>query len=92
MGHVVSEEGISMDPLKVKVVSKWKQPRNSIEVQSFLGLAGYYWRFVNGFSKIAAPMTALTHKNVKFEWTDACEQSFQELKKRLVMAPILSIA
>ena len=65
-----------------------EQLRNPTEVRSFLGLAGYYRRFVNGFLKIAAPMTALTRKNVKFEWTDACEQSFQELKKRLVTVPI----
>ena len=81
LGHVVSEEGISVDPSKVEAVSQWKQPRNPIEVWSFLGLAGYYWRFVDGFSKIATLMKALTRKNVKFEWTDACEQSFQELKR-----------
>ena len=73
MGYVVSEEGISMDPSKVEVVNQWKQPRNPI---SILSLAGYYWRFVDGFSEIATPMTTLTRKNVKFEWTDACEQSF----------------
>ena len=72
-------------------VSQWKQPRNPTEVQSFLRLAVYYRRFVHGFLKIAAPMTALTCKNVKFERMDAYEQSFQELKKRLVMTPILTI-
>ena len=72
----MSEEGISVDPSKVDAISQWKQPRNLTKVRSFLGLAGYYWRFVNGFLKIAAPMTALTHKNVKFEWTNAGEQSF----------------
>ena len=66
-------EGISVDPSKVKDVNKWKQPKNPTEVQSFLGLAGYYRRFVNGFLKIAAPMMALTRKNMKFEWTVACE-------------------
>ena len=76
LGHVVSEEGISVDPSKVEAVSQWKQLRNPTKVWSFLGLAGYYWRFVSGFSKIAAPMTTLTHKNMKFEWTDAWEQSF----------------
>ena len=80
-----------MDLSKVEVVSQWKQPRNPIEVQSFLGLAGYYQRFVDEFLKIATPMTALTHKNVKFKSTNACEQSFQELKKRLVTVPILTI-
>ena len=87
----MSEERTSMDPSKVEAVSQWKQPRNSIEVRSFLGLAGYYRRFVDGFSKIATPMTAFTRKNVKFKWTDACEQSFQELKRWLVVIPILII-
>ena len=71
LGHVVSEEVISVDPSKVEAVSQWKQPRNPTEVWSFLGLAGYYQRFVDGFSKILAPMIALTCKNVKFEWKDA---------------------
>ena len=91
LGHMVSEEGISMDPSKVEIVSQWKQSRNPTEVWSFLGLVGYYRRFVDEFSNIAAPMTALTRKNVKFEWTDACEQSFQELKKQIVTEPILTI-
>ena len=80
-----------MDPSKVEAVSQWKQPRNPSEVWSFLGLAGYYRRFMDGFLKIAASMMALTPKNVKFEWTDGSEQSFQELKKRLVTTPILTI-
>ena len=69
----MSKEGISVDPSKVEAVSQWKQPRNPSEVRSFLGLAGYYRRLVDRCSKIAAPMMALTHKNVKFEWTNACE-------------------
>ena len=67
LGHVVSEEGISVDSSKIEAVSQWKQLGNPTKVQSFLGLAGYYQRFVNWFSKILAPMTAFTHKNVKFE-------------------------
>ena len=73
LGQVVSEEGISVDPSKVEAVSQWKQLRNPTEVRSFLGLTGYYQRFVNRFSKILASMTALTHKDVKFEWTDTYE-------------------
>ena len=73
LGHVVSEEGISVDPSKVEAVSQWKQLRNPTEVQSFLGLAGYYRRFVDGFSKIPAPMIALALKNMKFECTNAYE-------------------
>ena len=87
----MSEEGIFVDPSKVEAMSQWKQSRNPNEVWSFLGLTGYYRRFVDGFSKIAALMMTLTRKNMKFEWMDACEQSFQELKKWLVMAPILTI-
>ena len=68
-----------------------EQQRNLTEVQSFLGLARYYWRFVDGFLKIVAPMTALARKNVKFEWMNAYEQSFQELKKQPVTTPILTI-
>ena len=67
LGYVVSEEGIFVDPSKVEIVSQWKQPRNPTKVQSFLGLAEYYRRFVDEFLKIVAPMTALTRKNVKFE-------------------------
>ena len=72
LGHVMSEEGISVNPSKVETVSHWKQPRNSTKVRSFLGLVEYYRRFVDGFSRTASLMTAFTHKNVKFKWTDAC--------------------
>ncbi|GKV48743.1 hypothetical protein SLEP1_g55542 [Rubroshorea leprosula] len=70
---------------------KWERPTSVTEVRSFLGLAGYYRRFVEGYSKISGPLTQLTRKTQKFEWTDKCEQSFQELKNRLVIAPILAI-
>ena len=91
LGHVVSAAGISVDPAKIEAVNDWKVPRNVAEVRSFLGLAGYYRRFVEGFSKIATPMTTLTRKGKKFEWTLKCEESFRELKKRLTSAPILVI-
>ena len=91
LGHVVSEEGIFVDLSKVGAISQWKQPRNPTEVQKFLELVGYYRRFMDGFLKIAAPMTALTHKDVKFEWTDAYEQSFEELKRQLVTVQSLTI-
>ena len=91
LGQVVSEEGISMDPSKIEIVSQWEQPRSPIEVRSFLGLAECYRRFVNGFSKIAAPMMAFTRKNMKFEGTESCEQSSQGLKRWLEMTPILTI-
>ena len=78
--HVVSADGIYVDPHKVDAVANWGQPTTVTEVRSFLGLAGYYRRFIEGFSKIAGPLHCLTRKGVKFEWTDRCEGSFQTLK------------
>ncbi|XP_042426166.1 uncharacterized protein LOC122014037 [Zingiber officinale] len=89
LGHVVSSSGISMDPQKIEAVTSWEQPKSVQEIRSFLGLAGYYRRFVEGFSSIALSLTQLTRKGVKFCWTESCETSFQELKRRLVSAPIL---
>jgi len=80
-----------VDPAKVDVVVKWKSPKSSTEIRSFMGLTGYYRRFIKGFSKIVAPLTLLTRKNQTFTWADKCEESFQELKKRLTSAPILVI-
>ena len=91
LGHVVSKEGISVDPAKVEAVSSWPRPKNVTEIRSFLGLAGYYRRFVEGFSKIAAPLTALTRKGRNYEWTSKCEENFQELKRKLTSAPVLII-
>ncbi|KAK1351415.1 hypothetical protein POM88_054388 [Heracleum sosnowskyi] len=90
-GHVISSEGVLVDPAKIEVVSNWERPTTPTEVRSFIGLAGYYRRFVQDFAKIAAPLTRLTHKTEKFEWTEKCENSFQELKKRLVTAPVLAL-
>ncbi|KAL6194324.1 hypothetical protein ACLB2K_035408 [Fragaria x ananassa] len=91
LGHVVSIEGVSVDPQKVKAMSNWRRPTTVTEIRSFLGLAGYYRRFVQDFSKIAAPLTSLTKKGVKFEWSEQCEQGFQELKNRLTSAPVLAL-
>jgi len=91
LGHVISKEGISVDPAKVAMAVDWFRPTNITEVRSFLGMAGYYRRFVKDFSTIASLLTQLLHKDHKFEWTDKCEASFQELKQRLVTAPILII-
>ena len=88
---MVSNDGISVDPGKVDAVANWRRPSTVTEIRSFLGLAGYYRRFIEGFSKIALPLTKLTQKGVKFEWSDDCECSFQELRNRLVSAPILTI-
>ncbi|KAG2390376.1 uncharacterized protein HKW66_Vig0222180 [Vigna angularis] len=91
LGHVVSAGGIAVDPAKVKAVLDWESPRSVTEVRSFVGLAGYYRRFIEGFSKIVAPLTYLTRKDQPFAWTDRCEESFQELKKKLTSAPVLVI-
>ena len=90
LGHIVSEEGIRVDPKKIEVVIEWKPPRNVTKVRSFLGLAGYYRRFVKGFSMIAAPMTRLLQKNVKYEWSKKCQGSFEKLKAFLTEAPVLT--
>nr|XP_011463527.1 PREDICTED: uncharacterized protein LOC105351276 [Fragaria vesca subsp. vesca] len=91
LGHVISVEGGSVDPQKVEAVTNWSRPNSVTEIRSFLGLAGYYRRFVLDFSKIAAPFTRLTRKGVKFEWSEKCEQSFQELKNQLTSAPVLAL-
>ena len=89
MGHVVSASGIRVDSSKISAILNWKPPRNITEVRSFLGLAGYYRRFVKGFSMIATPMTKLLQKYIKFEWTEKCQKSFDQLKTYLTEAPIL---
>ena len=91
LGHVISVEGVSVDPQKIEAVVNWKPPKDVSEVRSFLGLAGYYRKFVEGFSKIASPLTKLTRKDVKYDWVDACQQSFEELKGRLTSALVLAL-
>jgi hypothetical protein len=89
LGHIISNGGISMDPSMVQDVLSWNAPTSVDDIQSFMGLAGYYQRFIKGFSKISKPMNELLEKDKKFEWTSAYETSFQELKKRLTTALIL---
>ena len=91
LGHVVSKKGIQVDPKKIEAIIEWPRPTIVTEVRSFMGLAGYYRRFVKDFSKIAAPLTRLTQKNVKFVWTDRCEEHFLLLKDLLTSAPILTL-
>ena len=91
LGHVVSKNGISVDPGKIESILTWEHPKNVFEIRSFLGLAGYYRRFVLDFSRLAAPMTRLTRKGTRFVWDDKCELAFEELKKRLTSAPILVV-
>ena len=90
LGHIVLKEGIRVDPKKIEVVIEWKPPINVTEIRSFLGLAGYYRRFVKGFSIIAAPMTRLLQKNVKYEWSEKYQGSFEKLKAFLTEAPVLT--
>ena len=91
MGHVVSASGLFVDPEKVKAVMSWERPNSVFEIPSFLGLAGYYRRFTEDFSRLVVPMTRLTWKEVRFEWNDLCEKAFQELKRRLTSAHILIV-
>ncbi|WVZ98283.1 hypothetical protein U9M48_043745 [Paspalum notatum var. saurae] len=90
LGHILSAKGVAVDPSKVEDVLNWKQPQTVTEIRSFLGLAGYYRRFIKDFSKIAKPMTALTQKNAKFAWSPKCEEAFGMLKKLLTSAPVLA--
>ena len=91
LGHIINSRGISVDPEKVEVVLEWPRPTNVTEIRSFLGLAGYYRRFVEGFSRLAAPLTKLTQKNEKFVWLEKSKESFKQLKEKLVSAPILAL-
>ena len=89
--HLVSASGVSVDPEKVEAMMNWERPKLVFEIRSFLGLAGYYMRFIENFSRLATPMMRLTRKEVKFEWNDLCEKAFQELKRRLTSALILIV-
>ncbi|XP_058219425.1 uncharacterized protein LOC131329998 [Rhododendron vialii] len=91
LGHVVSKDGVSVDPGKIESVMNWQRQKSVFEIRSFLGLAGYYRRFVLDFSRLTAPMTKLIHKGICFVWNDACEKAFEELKKRLTTTPILVV-
>ncbi|KAJ9544591.1 LOW QUALITY PROTEIN: hypothetical protein OSB04_024298 [Centaurea solstitialis] len=91
LGHVVNEEGIHVDPTKVEAIKKWEAPKTATEIRQFLGLAGYYRRFIANFSKIAQPLTTLTQKDKKFIWGEKQEETFQLLKHKLCNAPILAL-
>ncbi|GJW14067.1 putative reverse transcriptase domain-containing protein [Tanacetum coccineum] len=91
LGHVIDSEGIHVDPAKIEAIKDWASPKTPTKIRQFLGLAGYYRRFIEGFSKIARPMTKLTQKSVKFEWGEKAEAAFQLLKQKLCSAPILAL-
>jgi hypothetical protein len=90
LGHVISAEGIAVDPSKVQEVLEWKFPRSVTQIRSFLRLAGYYRRFISNFSKIVKPMTKLLEKEAKFKWSPQCKEAFLTLKKFLTTAPVLA--
>jgi len=89
LGHVILKGGIAVDPSKVDAVMQWESTKSVFEVRSFLGLVGFYRRFIEGFSKLALPLTQLTRKGKTYVWDAKCENSFLELKKRLTSAPVL---
>jgi hypothetical protein len=92
LGHIISGEGISVDPEKVKAIMEWPVPKNDHEVRSFMGLVGYYRIFVKGFSKIVKPITTLQRKGVSYEWIEECDNAFIDLNRLLTSAPILGVS
>ena len=91
LGHVVNKDGIQVDPSKIDSVKNWRTPETPTEVRQFLGLAGYYRRFIENFSKVALPLTQLTQKDRPYVWGEKQEKAFQVLKHKLCNAPILSL-
>nr|GEW58695.1 hypothetical protein [Tanacetum cinerariifolium] len=89
--HMINSQGVHLDPVKVVAIKSWTAPKSSTEVRQFLGLAGYYWRFIEGFSLITKPFTKLTKKNKTYEWGKEKEEAFQLLKDKLCSAPILAL-
>jgi len=91
LGHIISTQGIVVDPSKIDTVVKWERPQTIIEVRSFLGLVRYYRRFVEGFSKMVQPLTQLTRKDQPFSWKVECEACFEDMTRRLTTSPLLVI-
>jgi hypothetical protein len=90
LGHVLSANVIAVDPSKVKDILKWKPLTTVHQVRSFLGLAGYYRRFILDFSKIVKPITSLLKNDTKFDWSSKCNEAFEQLKVLLTTAPVLA--
>ena len=91
LGHVITKDGISVDPNKIKTINEWLVPKDVTDVRSFMEITGYYRRFIEGFSRITNPITSLQKKGKKFVWDKKCEESFKKLKRLLTIAPILII-
>jgi hypothetical protein len=92
LGHVISSKGIVVDPEKIKSIMEWPVPKDVADIRSFMGITGYYRRFIEGFSNIAYPITSLQKKGIKFNWSQKCQDSFNKLKELLTMAPIFKVA
>jgi hypothetical protein len=92
LGHVISSEGISVDREKIKSIMEWPIPKDVADIWSFMGITGYYYRFIEGFSKIAYPITSLQKKGTKFNWSQKCQDSFNKLNELLTSVPILKVA
>ena len=90
LGYLISDKGISMTEAKVEEMKKWPPPESIVDVQSFMGFANFYRRFIVGFSKIVKPLTELTKKDIRWYWTPACEKAFENLKDMFMSSPILA--
>jgi hypothetical protein len=88
LGHIITEGGIKVDPGKISEILDWKQPKDVSKMRSFLGLTGYYIKFIEGFSNLVKPLTSLLEKGKEFKWDEACQKCFAELKKKLTTAPV----
>jgi hypothetical protein len=91
LGHIINKEGLAMDPKKVADILNWKAPTDARGIKSFIGMVGYYRRFIEGFSKIAKPMTALLGNKVEFKWTQKCQEAFETLEEKLTTVPVLFV-
>jgi hypothetical protein len=89
LGHVLSAKGIAVDPNKIKDILEWKPPTTVHQVRSFLGVAGYYRRFIPYFSKLVKPITSLLNNDTTFNWSSRCDEAFEQLKVLLIIAPVL---
>ena len=92
LGHVISDDGVSVDPEKIEVIRNWPVPWNASEVRSFLGLGNYFKRFAQGYSKLTSPLIDLTKPNRAFEWNAAAQSAFELMKMLLSSAPVLALA
>jgi hypothetical protein len=91
LGHIIGEQGVQTDPAKIQAVQDWPNPTNHKQLRGFLGLSGYYRKFIKNYGAISRPLTDLLKKNTPFVWTPALQESFDTLKTALVEAPVLAL-